>query len=304
MSRVPEFSVVIPSYNRLDFLKQALSSVWAQSYNDYEIIVVDDGSTDGTKDYLALLDGRVKAFFQPNKGPGAARNLGVKHAIGNYVAFLDSDDIWLPWTLATFHELILCHQKPSLLCAAVLEFDGHVPDIKQERLTAEHFGDYFESANDRKFVGSGALVVKKSIFDSVNGFDENMFVAEDHDFCLRLGISRGFVRVRSPVTLAYRRHIENMATLPQSLCLAAVELLIRESTGRYPGGEAREKERWQLLSRMLRPVAMSCLRAGFGGEAWRLYKRSFRMNARLGRFRFLTGFALYSIFWFLMHRGS
>jgi glycosyltransferase involved in cell wall biosynthesis len=296
MRRAPGFSVVIPTYNRLEFLKQALSSVWAQSHSDYEIIVVDDGSTDGTKDYLDRLGSRVKVLCQPNRGPSAARNLGVKQAIGNYIAFLDSDDIWLSWTLATFHQLILSHQQPSLLCAAIVEFDSNVRGIKQQKLAADYFIDYLQSANDSGFVRSGALVVKKEIFDSAEGFDENMLVAEDHDLCLRLGLSRGFIRVRSPVTLAYRRHTANMSTSPKALYPAAEELLIRESAGRYPGGKRRKKERWQLLSRMLRPVAMSCLRAGLVGEAWSLYRRSFRMNVRLGRFRFLTGFALYSLF--------
>ena len=294
MRRAPEFSVVIPTYNRLEFLKQALSSVWAQSHNDYEIIVVDDGSTDGTKDYLAALGGRIKALYQPNKGPAAARNLGVKQGIGNYVAFLDSDDVWLPWTLATFHKLILSHQQPSLLCAAVVVFDGNVPDVKQGKVKAEYFGDYLQSGNDPSYMGGSALVVKKDIFDSANGFDENMLVAEDHDFCLRIGMSRGFVLVNSPVTVAIRRHIGNMSTSPQAVYPAAEKLLIRESAGWYPGGKRRKQERWQLLSRMLRPVAMSCLRAGLVAEAWSLYRRSFRMNVRLGRFRFLIGFALYS----------
>jgi glycosyltransferase involved in cell wall biosynthesis len=287
-----EFSVVIPTYNRLEFLKQALKSVWAQSYSDYEIIVVDDGSTDGTKDYLALLGDRVKALFQSNKGPAAARNLGVKHAIGNYIAFLDSDDIWLPWTLATFRKLILSHQDPSLLCAAVLEFDGSVPDIKQEKVTAEYFDDYFESANNPEDVRSGGLVVQKAKFER---FDETMLVAEDHDFCLRLGMSRGFVRVRSPVTLAYRRHIANISMSPHAWCPAAEALLIRESQGRYPGGITRKKERWSLLSRAVRPMAFGCLKAGLKCEAWRLYRRSFWMHTQLWRVRFLVGFPLVSV---------
>src|SRR5450830_1529256 len=100
MTQLLEFSIVIPTYNRMKFLQQALDSVWAQTHDDYEIIVVDDGSTDGTKDYLASLDGRVKTVRQSNSGPAAARNLGVRQAKGEYVAFLDSDDLWFPWALA------------------------------------------------------------------------------------------------------------------------------------------------------------------------------------------------------------
>ena len=102
MSRGPRFSVVIPTHNRLDFLKQALSSVWTQTFTDYEVVVVDDGSTDGTRDWLAAQGKRIRAIRQPNRGPGAARNFGAREAQGNYVALLDSDDLWFPWTLDVF----------------------------------------------------------------------------------------------------------------------------------------------------------------------------------------------------------
>src|SRR5262245_14921483 len=95
----PEFSIVIPTYNRLDFFKEAISSVWAQTHTDYEVIVVDDGSTDGTGEWLAAQCKRVRAITQVNSGPGAARNSGTREARGRYVAFLDSDDVWPSWTL-------------------------------------------------------------------------------------------------------------------------------------------------------------------------------------------------------------
>ena len=291
----PEFSIIIPTYNRLEFLKKAVSSVVAQTHSDYEVIVVDDGSTDGTMEYLGSLGACVKVLSQANRGPGSARNLGVQHAIGTYIAFLDSDDSWYPWTLATFHEAIRNFHEPSVISAATLEFQGKVPDVKQDRFAAKHFVDYFKTAKDPAYVGSGAMVVKRSIFDRAGGFDETMSVGEDLDFYFRIGTSRDFVRVLSPVTLAYRRHAGNMSTVSLALYSAAVELLTREATGRYPGGEAREKERWRLLSRMVRPVAFSCFRAGRRDEAWRLYRQSFRINARLGRIRFLVGFVFYGV---------
>jgi glycosyltransferase involved in cell wall biosynthesis len=293
MSHPVEFSVVIPTHNRLDFLKQAISSVWAQTYRDYEMIVVDDGSTDGSMDYLLSLGSRVTALRQANRGPGAARNLGAQRAVGRYLAFLDSDDAWYPWALATFHELIQQYHDPGLIGAATLQFQGQLPDIGQEDLAAECLSDYFETANDPDYIGSGALVVKRAIFHRANGFDETMPVGEDLDFYFRVGTCRNFVRVRAPVTLGYRRHPGNVSTAPAPLYSAAVELLRREANGGYPGGKARQMERWKLLSRTVRPVAVSCLKAGLAQEAWRLYRQSFLMNARLGRLRFLSGFALY-----------
>jgi glycosyltransferase involved in cell wall biosynthesis len=290
------FSVVIPTYNRLDFLKQALASVWAQTYKDYEIIVVDDGSTDGTADYLMSLGARVKAVHQENRGPAAARNLGVKHAKGEYLAFLDSDDLWQPWTLATFYEVIRRYKQPTLISAATCEFEGEAPNALQESLNSEWFRDYLTTANNPSYVGSDALVIKRKIFNLANGFDEGMSVGEDLDFYFRVGMAGSFVRVLSPMTLGKRRHVGNMSTVLSSLHRAAVELLKREFESRYPGGEARKIERWRLLSRAVRPVAFSCLKAGLQNEAWHLYRQSFQMNARLGRFRFLAGFPLCGLF--------
>src|SRR3989344_8773435 len=91
-------SVIIPTYNRALMVKRAIESVLAQSYENFEIIVADDGSTDDTKEALSgyINSGKIKYIFQDNAGPGAARNAGIKHAKGELVAFLDSDDEWVP----------------------------------------------------------------------------------------------------------------------------------------------------------------------------------------------------------------
>src|SRR5687767_3522938 len=109
---MPTFSVVIPTYNRTALLRRTLESVWRQTFTDFEVIVVDDGSTDGTVDYLRSLGGHVRWLTQPNSGPGAARNLGASVASAEYVAFLDSDDLWFPWTLQVYREIIRSENDP------------------------------------------------------------------------------------------------------------------------------------------------------------------------------------------------
>lgn len=117
------FSVVIPSYNRSAWLVTALESVFAQTEPAFEIIVADDGSTDDTPDVLRKYEGRVKVLTQRNAGPSAARNLGIAAATGDYIAFLDSDDLWFPWTLALYREVIEPHAQPAMVEGAHLEFD-------------------------------------------------------------------------------------------------------------------------------------------------------------------------------------
>src|SRR5687767_548324 len=101
---VPTISVVLPTFNREEFLTEAFESIAAQTFADWELIVVDDGSTDGTSALVGQLARRVAQpvtyLYQPNRGPGAARNLGIQRARGQYLAFLDSDDLWLPHHLA------------------------------------------------------------------------------------------------------------------------------------------------------------------------------------------------------------
>src|SRR5574337_278681 len=100
------FSIVIPTYNRVDLLARTLDSVWRQLFTDFEVVVVDDGSSDGTQAYLRSLGDRIRVVQQANSGPGAARNAGIRTARGKYVALLDSDDLWLPWTLSIFAQVI------------------------------------------------------------------------------------------------------------------------------------------------------------------------------------------------------
>jgi glycosyltransferase involved in cell wall biosynthesis len=289
-----EISVIVPTYNRVNLLKDALSSVWAQTFANYEVVVVDDGSTDGTKEYLISLGDRIKFLPQPRRGPSAARNAGVKLAKGKYLAFLDSDDIWFPWTLAVFHQSFELHH-PSLLCGASIEFQKSVPShIKQTSVSAEYFSDYLESASDPKFIGTCTLAVKRSVFNRVGGFEESMRLAEDHDFLLRAATQRGFLRIRSPITVGYRRHIGNMSTSVDELAAAANVLLDGELQNRYPGQKARKMQRWKLLSQVLRPIVFSLLNSREHYKAWRLYRRCLYINVRLLRFRFLAGFVFYS----------
>ncbi|PYL17170.1 MAG: family 2 glycosyl transferase, partial [Verrucomicrobia bacterium] len=137
------FSVVIPTYNRASYLRATLDSLQAQEFTDYETIVVDDGSTDGTLSILSETPW-VRVLRQENKGPGAARNLGASQCSGQYIAFLDSDDVWFPWTLKTFAEAIRVQNEPDLVAAKLFEFyhERELESVKEEPLKVDIFQDY------------------------------------------------------------------------------------------------------------------------------------------------------------------
>lgn len=285
------FSVVIPTYNRVHLLARTLDSVWRQRFTDFEVIVVDDGSNDGTHEYLRSLGHAIRIVQQANGGPGAARNAGVRAASGKYVALLDSDDLWFPWTLSVFARAMTEHGQPAILGGRCIEFadESELVTIRSEQYEVLTFPDYLASSRHPFSVGSGTCVLRRrELVDS--NFLEDRLNSEDHDLILRMGTRPGFVQVISPTTLAWRRH---PASETHDLARAAsggLRLVKREQLGAYPGGVERSLERHRILARHIRPIALACLRAGAVAQAWRLYRATLRWNIVLAHWRYVLAF--------------
>ena len=162
----PLFSVIIPTHDRLELLKKAVQSIREQSFLDYEIIVVDDGSKDGTRDWLAANECWLHGIRQSNKGPGAARNAGARVARGEYLAFLDSDDVWFPWTLDVYREAIDKSGRPAFLAGKphVFSDEAGLGLVKPESPTTEKFQDYFASGDEWRWWGVSSFVIRKDVF--------------------------------------------------------------------------------------------------------------------------------------------
>jgi len=288
------FSVVIPTYNRASLLSETLESVWRQTFTDFEVIVVDDGSSDKTLEYLASLGNKVCVLTQKNLGPGAARNRGAKEAVGDYLAFLDSDDVWFPWTLATFVEVITKCGWPDFISAKMQLFvsDSELNSVRQEPLAVETLPNYYEASDSRYYVSANMMVVRKSAFQNVDGFIDKKIYAEDCDLSLRLGLAKGFVQILSPVTLGYRQH-PTSARHDHRLILEGIGNLIEsEQCGRYPGGQARELDRLRLITLHSRPASIDSLRGRRQKQGWRLYWKTFRWHLKMARWKYLLGFPL------------
>lgn len=286
------FSVIIPTYNRAAYLPQTLDSAWRQSFTDFEVVVVDDGSTDGTLEYLESLGNRLRFLRQANKGPGAARNLGAAQAQGTYLAFLDSDDLWFPWTLGTFNALIRKHRSPAILSGCLLEFsnEAELATVRDEPAQGRVFSDYLAASPTGFHVGSGMAVLRRDEFSKSGGFVTGRINAEDHDLALRLGTAPKFVQVLNPVTLGWRRHAGGETKNVRQAFEGSRYLVEQEHSGAYPGGVSRSRERREIISRHVRPVALECLRQGIKKEAWQLYRNTFGWHAKLGRWKYLAGF--------------
>lgn len=283
------FSVIIPTFNRCDLLRQALASVQEQSFKDFEVIVVDDGSTDETLEMLKAEYPQVRVLTQANAGPGAARNLGASHALGDYLVFLDSDDLWFPWTLATYERQIIQNDLPAVLSAKFMEFGqkSELAEITEAPMQHLAFSDYLASSEGVHYVGSGTAVLLRSEFFKVGGFCSHQINGEDHDLSLRMGTARGFVPLLAPFTLAWRRHIGGVTQNLRRSLAGSRYMISQEIHGNYPGGDSRKKERIAIITRHVRPVAVAAARDGLWHEAWDLYRTTWYWHIVLRRWRFL-----------------
>lgn len=289
---MPLFSVIIPTFNRVDLLKPTLESVWRQTFTDYEVIVVDDGSTDETVRWVSGGASKVDLIRQENSGPGAARNKGAERARGDYLAFLDSDDLWFPWTLETVAEMVEKHDRPALISAKLVAFKdpAELESVSHARTMAEVFSDYFASSDRDYFVGAGMTFVRRDKFLEVEGFSSRQINLEDHDLILRLGTAAGFVRIVDPPTLGWRRHDESTADKSLRSFEGCRHLIENEQRGIYPGGETCSVARRKIITRHIRPWALTLARTGAWRHAWSLYNSTFVWNVSLNRWRFLFGF--------------
>jgi hypothetical protein len=291
---MPLFSVVIPTLDRIALLRRTLATVFAQEHAGAEIIVVDDGSTDGTPEYLASLAPRVRVVRLERRGPGAARNAGATAASGDYLAFLDSDDLWFPWTLTTFADVIAHHGRPSFICGRFVQFSDEraLADCPVQAVRAEVYRDYLSSWPRQLVIGAGMVVVKRDAFEAVGGFASDPVNLEDHDLSLKLGASQGFVQIEQPVTMAWRLHGGGV-TNDLSRSLAGCQQLIdRERAGAYPGGTARAHVRRGIITTHARSVSLECLKAGRIRDALGVYGSTFEWHLSLGRWKYLIAFPL------------
>jgi glycosyltransferase involved in cell wall biosynthesis len=286
---MPFFSVVIPVFNRERLVAATLDSVLHQEFADQEVIVVDDGSTDRTLDVLARYGNRIRVLQQSNQGPGPARNLGIAEARGEYVSIFDSDDIRFPWTLSTYHRAIRENGWPAFVTGRPYIFhdETELAGRTPEAFRTEVFLDYLASADEWRWFSASSFVIRRDALLASGQFPSSRISADDCDLALRLGVAPGFVHVRAPLTFGYREHAgslkSDMGLAFRSLCY----LLDQEKKGRYPGGLERAHQRIEMLTRHIRPFVVECARSGEARKAWEIYRRTWRWQARQGRWRYL-----------------
>jgi glycosyltransferase involved in cell wall biosynthesis len=183
---MPKVSVIIPSHNRLPMLREAVESVLAQDFEDFELLVVDDGSTDGTFEEMKKYGGRVKAFrMEINRGVSAARNHGVAACRGKYIAFLDSDDLWMKGKTRT--QVDFLDQNPQYpLCYTDEIWIRRGRRVNPMKKHAKYSGWIFAQCLPLCIISPSSAMMRKSLLDKVGLFDEALPACEDYDLWLRI----------------------------------------------------------------------------------------------------------------------
>lgn len=203
-------SVIIPTFNRRALIREAVESVLAQSCRELELIVVDDGSTDGTVKELAKFGSGLRYFATPRKGVAAARNLGVSQAHGRYIAFLDSDDLWLPRKLeiqAAFMEL-----HPEIqICQTDEIWMRNGIRVNPKAVHRKPSGDIFVRSLDLCLVSPSAVMMMTDLFQRVGGFDESFPVCEDYDLWLRIAAEYSVPLIPSALVVKRGGHADQLS---------------------------------------------------------------------------------------------
>jgi glycosyltransferase involved in cell wall biosynthesis len=190
----PFFSIIIPLYNKESFIENTLKSVFSQAFTNYEIIIINDESTDKSEDIvLTFNDERIQIYSQKNQGASAARNLGIKKSKGNFIAFLDADDYWFPNHLETLGKLIKDCPQAGLYASRYISKVSEKKFVTNSFLDiAENFSgiiaDFFYSSVVSRIALTSAVIVPKAVFDKTGFFNTSISSGQDLDLWTRIAI--------------------------------------------------------------------------------------------------------------------
>ena len=209
-------SVIIPTFNRRHTLKRAISSVLNQTLKPVEIIVVDDGSTDGTDEWLQLYHPSIKLISQSNSGVSSARNIGIQHAQTDWISLLDSDDEWLKDKLEKQVNILLKNSN-ILFCHTDEIWVRNGVRVNQGKKHQKYGGMIFENCLDICRISPSSSLFHRSLLDDVGFFDEELKVCEDYDLWLRITVKYPVLYLDEPLIIKYGGHKNQLSKVPEGI---------------------------------------------------------------------------------------
>lgn len=216
-TKQPLVTIVVPSYNRADYIAETIESLLIQTYQNREIIVIDDGSTDNTKEIVERYVPQVQYVYQQNSERGASRNHGLRLAKGEYISFLDSDDLWLPEKLAADVEFIEARPNVGVVYTDALQIDSEGNYLKKLN-AGRHSGEVTGNILRENFVKIGAHLILTDKAREIEGFNEDRELSgsEDWEFWVRLSTITEFAF--NPVAFVkIRTHEANTMSNPEGM---------------------------------------------------------------------------------------
>ena len=279
----PQVSIIIPTHNRGDFLRESIQSVLSQTFTDYELIVVDDGSTDHTQEVIEEFPG-IRTISCPNNGGvSKSRNLGIEMAVGAYICFLDSDDLWLEnklekqvaW-MESQSDCQVCYTDEIWIRKGV-----RVNPMNKHRKVS---GDIFIDSLAFCLVSPSSVLMRASLFEEMGRFDEAMTVCEDYDLWLRISMRHPFHLINEKLIVKRGGHSDQLSSRYWGMDRFRVYALLKLLSDKSLDGERREQ--------VVRMVVEKCgvLIQGFskrGKEKEAEYYRSLIKNHSNGKGRIM-----------------
>ena len=280
------FSVLMPVFNNEKYVGAAIDSILSQTFRDFEVIVIDDGSTDRSLEIIRHYGPRIKVLQQSNRGPEVARNQGAAVARGEYLVFLDSDDVFYPFALETLDLVIRQFASPPLVLATLQFFDteGEIPSQRARRVEVFKYKNFLSRTRPlgsatRAANLTDSIVVKRAVFEEVGGMrksDSQTFHNEDANLLLKLGEYGPCIVVNEPCTTAYRKHGAKSTRNLRAIADGWLRMGRAERRGEY--GHKNKWPRYALIGgRSLQWAHKYCWPAGQRKLAMRLLTENFLM---------------------------
>lgn len=273
----PIVSVITPTFNRAGYLHHAIESVLAQTVDRFELLVVDDGSTDDTPELMERYssDSRIRYFQQPNQGQSVARNRGIKEARGDFICFLDSDNAWLPEKLEKSLEVFRNNPECHVVYGDYIEIDQWGKELGVNRMRRFSGAITPELLKDN-FISMNTTMTRRGCFETMGGFDEADRLAEDYGLWLRLSTQYQFYYLAD--VLGFYRVMEHQISSDKRRRLDANERILLSFLNTYPNAVTSEQKHRGLSHFYLRRARFLASEKSYF-DAYRDIVRSIRQDA-------------------------